>query len=95
MAKMTKSQIMTALAEEAGMSKKEMVEFWEKFMNLVYRECKENGEFTLPGLGKVVKQDRKARKGRNPMTGEEIDIPAKIVLKFRIAKAAKDSILEN
>ncbi|MBU0731500.1 HU family DNA-binding protein [Patescibacteria group bacterium] len=93
MAKMTKSQIMTALSEESGMSKKEMIEFWEKFMALVYRETKENGEFTLPGLGKVVKQHRKARKGRNPMTGEEIDIPAKIVLKFRIAKAAKDEIL--
>ena len=90
---MTKSQVMTALAEEAGMSKKEMTDFWEKFLNLVYRETKENEEFTLPGLGKMVKKDRAARKGRNPMTGEEIDIPAKTVLKFRIAKPAKDSIL--
>ena len=90
---MTKSQIMAALAEEAGMSKTEMVDFWEKFLNLVYSETKNNEEFTLPGLGKFVKKDRKARKGRNPMTGEEIDIPAKTVLKFRIAKPAKDSIL--
>ena len=84
---------MTALAEMTGMSKKEVVEFWEKFTELAYREAKENEEFVLPGIGKIVKKDRKARKGRNPMTGEEIDIPAKTVLKFRVAKAAKDNIL--
>ncbi|MBU0670862.1 HU family DNA-binding protein [Patescibacteria group bacterium] len=93
MAKMTKAQTMTALAEAAGMSKKEMAEFWEKFLELAYSEVKSNEEFTLPGLGKLIKKDRKARKGRNPMTGEEIDIPAKTVLKFRIAKPAKDAVL--
>lgn len=93
MAKMTKSQIMAALAEKAGMSKKEMVDFWEEVTKLAYDEAKNNGEFTFPGIGKIVKKDRKARMGRNPATGESIHIPAKTVLKFRVAKAAKDGIL--
>ena len=59
---------------------------------LAYREAKK-GEFVLPGLGKLVKQKRKARMGRNPATGATIKIPAKTVLKFRIAKAAKDAVL--
>lgn len=90
---MTKSQIMAALAEKAGMSKKEMVDFWEEVTKLAYDEAKNNGEFTFPGIGKIVKKDRKARMGRNPATGESIHIPAKTVLKFRVAKAAKDGIL--
>jgi DNA-binding protein HU-beta len=59
---------------------------------LAYREAKK-GEFVVPGLGKLVKQKRKARMGRNPATGETIKIAAKTVLKFRIAKAAKDAVL--
>ncbi len=90
---MTKSQFMSLLAENAGMSKKEMVAMWEMFVDTVYKHVKEDGEVTLPGLGKIVKKDRKARMGRNPATGEQIHIPAKTVLKFRVAKAAKDSIL--
>jgi len=93
MAKMTKSQIMAALAEKAGMSKKEMGEFWDKVVELAYSEVKSSGEFTLPGFGKLVKQNRKARQGRNPATGETIQIAAKTVCKFRVAKAAKDAVL--
>ncbi len=90
---LTKSQFMAMLAEEAGMSKKEMVALWEMIVEKIYSHTKEDGEVTLPGLGKIQKKDRKARMGRNPATGEQIHIPAKTVLKFRVAKAAKDNIL--
>ena len=93
MAKMTKSQIMNALAEKSGMAKKDVVSFMDMLTELAYSEVRSSGEFTLPGLGKLVKQDRKARMGRNPATGEEIQIPAKTVVKFRVAKAAKDAVL--
>jgi DNA-binding protein HU-beta len=88
---MTKAQIMTKLSEELGITKKQAVEFVETFIGLAYKEAKKG--FTVPGLGKLVVQKRKARMGRNPATGEAIKIPAKTVLKFRIAKAAKDAVL--
>ena len=91
MAKLTKSQIMTQLAERCEITKKDAVAFVEALVELAYKEAK-NG-FTIPGLGKLVVVDRKARMGRNPATGEQIHIPAKRVLKFRIAKAAKDACL--
>lgn len=93
MAKMTKSQFVNSLAEMAGIAKKDAVEAWDKFVALAYKEVKSNGEFNLPGLGKLVKKDRAARTGRNPLTGATIQIPAKTVVKFRVAKQAKDSIL--
>ncbi len=93
MAKMTKSQMMSALAEKSGMSKKDIGMLVETMVNMAYAEVKKNGEFTIPGIGKLVKQHRKARMGRNPATGAEIQIPAKTVCKFRVAKAAKDAIL--
>jgi DNA-binding protein HU-beta len=93
MAKMTKSQMLSALAEKSGMSKKDVGMLIETMVNMAYSEVKKNGEFTIPGIGKLVKQHRKARMGRNPATGQEIQIPAKTVCKFRVAKAAKDSIL--
>jgi len=88
---MTKSQIMSALAEKCEMSKKDVARVVEALVQLSYKEAK-NG-FTVPGLGKLVVVDRKARWGRNPATGEKIRIPAKRVLKFRIAKAAKDAVM--
>ena len=88
---MTKSQIMTALAEANGVTKKAAAEFVESLVGLAYKEAKKG--FTVPGLGKLVLVNRKARMGRNPATGETIKIPAKKVLKFRIAKAAKDAVL--
>ena len=88
---MTKSQIIAALAEENEVSKVEAKAFLESVVNLAYKNAKDG--FTIPGLGKLVKVRRKARMGRNPATGETIKIAAKTVLKFRIAKAAKDAIL--
>lgn len=93
MAKMTKSQFVNSLAEMTGISKKDASETWDKFVALAYKEVKSSGEFNLPGLGKLVKKDRAARTGRNPMTGATIQIPAKTVVKFRVAKQAKDAIL--
>ena len=87
----TKSQILTKIAEDAGITKKQAVAALESLMSQAYKGAKDG--FTVPGLGKLLKQRRKARKGRNPATGEAIKIPAKTVLKFRIAKAAKDAVL--
>ena len=88
---LTKSALINRLAEKNDMSKKEVVSFMESLVNTAYKEAK-NG-FTFPGIGKLVLVKRKARMGRNPATGETIKIPAKKVVKFRIAKAAKDAIL--
>jgi DNA-binding protein HU-beta len=88
---LTKSQMLTKLADKTGLTKKEVTGVVEELVNLSYKEAK-NG-FTVPGLGKLVVVRRKARMGRNPATGESIKIPAKKVLKFRIAKAAKDACL--
>lgn len=93
MAKMTKSQLMNMLAEKCDCTKKEAQQFVEMLTEMAYSEVKKNGEFTLPGIGKLVKKHRAARMGRNPATGEQIQIPAKTVVKFRVAKAAKDAIL--
>ncbi len=93
MAKMTKSQVLAALAESTSMSKKDVASFLDKIVELAYKEVKSSGEFTIPGVGKLVKVNRKARMGRNPATGEEIKIPAKTVVKFRVSKIAKEAIL--
>ncbi len=90
---MTKTQLLTALAEKTGLSKKEVESFLETFTNLAYDEVRNAGEFTVPGIGKLVKKFRDARMGRNPATGESIQIPAKTVVKFRVAKGAKDAVL--
>lgn len=90
---MNKSQTLNALAEKLGKTRKEAGEMLEALTNLAYSQAKEAGEFTIPGLGKLQKKHRAARMGRNPATGESISIPAKTVVKFRVAKAAKDSIL--
>lgn len=90
---MNKSQTLNALAEKLGKSRKEAGEMLEALVNLAYSQAKSAGEFTIPGLGKLQKKDRAARMGRNPATGESIQIAAKTVVKFRVAKAAKDAIL--
>ena len=87
---MTKTQIIGHLAEKSDLSKKEIATVLENLAELAYKEAKVG--FTFPGVGKLVVVNRKARMGRNPATGEAIKIPAKKVLKFRIAKAAKDAI---
>lgn len=90
---MTKAQIAAHVAEKFGLQKKQSVELLDEIAALAYSETKKRGEFTFPGIGKLVKQARAARMGRNPATGAAIKIPAKTVLKFRIAKAAKDAVL--
>ncbi len=88
---LTKSQVIAAVAEGANLTKAQARETIETLVNLAYTNASDG--FTIPGLGKLVVVDRKARMGRNPATGESIHIPAKKVLKFRIAKAAKDAIM--
>jgi len=90
---MTKSQLLASLADATGLSKKDAAGLVDKLAEMACKEVKKNGEFTVPGLGKLVKIQRKARVGRNPATGEEIKIPAKTVVKFRVAKAAKEAVL--
>lgn len=90
---MTKSETLQALAEKLGKTRKEVSEMLDAVVELAYAETKKSGEFTIPGLGKLVKKQRAARMGRNPATGEQIQIKAKTVVKFRLAKAAKDAIL--
>lgn len=90
---MTKAQLVTALAEKTGLSKKDVSNFMEVMAEMTYSEVKKNGECLVPGFGKLVKAKRKAREGRNPATGETIKIPAKTVVKFRLAKAVKDAVL--
>lgn len=88
---LTKSQIAANVAESAGITKKQATEAIQALVELAYKNAKNT--FTLPGLGKLVLVNRKARMGRNPATGETIKIAAKRVVKFRVAKAAKDAIL--
>ncbi|HAK60961.1 MAG TPA: DNA-binding protein [Nitrospiraceae bacterium] len=88
---MTKSQIADYIAKKADIKKKLAAQILEDMAALAYKEAKNS--FTLPGLGKLVLVQRKARMGRNPQTGEAIKIPAKKVVKFRVAKAAKEAIL--
>jgi DNA-binding protein HU-beta len=88
---MTKSQITEHMAGKSGVTKKAAGQFLEDLASLAYKEAKNT--FTLPGLGKLVLMNRKARMGRNPQTGEPIKIAAKRVVKFRVAKACKDSVL--
>jgi DNA-binding protein HU-beta len=88
---LTKSQIAASIAETVGLTKKQAVQTLEALVALAYKNAKNS--FTIPGLGKIVLVNRKARMGRNPATGETIKIAAKRVVKFRVAKAAKDAIL--
>jgi DNA-binding protein HU-beta len=88
---MSKSAILAHFANKFGMKRKEVAAFFEELSSLAYKEAK--NQFTIPGIGKLVMVERAARMGRNPATGEQIQIPAKTVVKFRIAKAAKDAIL--
>lgn len=90
---MTKAQLIAALAETLGTTKKIAGDYLDTLCSIAYRETKKTGQFVLPGFGKLVKVQRKARTGRNPATGEPIKIKAKTVVKFRVAKACKDAVL--
>jgi len=88
---MSKSAIAAHLAEKFQLKKKTAGQILDELAALAYREAKNS--FTLPGIGKLVLVERKARLGRNPATGQQIEIPAKTVIKFRVSKACKDAIL--
>jgi DNA-binding protein HU-beta len=90
---MTQTQLVRSLAEKLEVNNKTARAFLDELAALAIIEVKKNGVFVLPGIGRLVRQDRKARTGRNPATGESIKIPAKKVVKFRVAKAAKDAIV--
>jgi len=89
---MTKTQLVRLMAEQNELNNKQAAAFLESLAEVAIKETKKNGVFIVPGLGRLVKSNRKARMGRNPQTGEPIKIAAKTVVKFRVAKAAKDAI---
>jgi len=91
--RMSQSEVINHFAEKYGMKRAQVKELFEEMANLAASEVKTNGEFVLPGFGKMVLSDRKAREGRNPQTGETIQIPAKTTLKFRLSKGMKDSVV--
>jgi DNA-binding protein HU-beta len=90
---MSKTATIAHFSKKFDMKKKDVVAVFEELANLSYKEAKNS--FTIPGIGKLVLVNRKARLGRNPKTGEQIQIPAKTVVKFRIAKACKDAVLQK
>jgi DNA-binding protein HU-beta len=90
--RMTQTEIVNQLADKSGLKKAQAKEFLAAMATLAASEVKKNGEFTIPGFGKLVKTTRKAREGRNPATGETIKIGAKTTVKFRVGKALKDTI---
>ena len=90
---MTKAQFVALIAEKAGLTKAAANNILEIISTTAVTETKKNGQFIIPGIGKLVKSQRKARMGRNPQTGAAIKIPAKTVVKFRVAKACKDAVV--
>jgi DNA-binding protein HU-beta len=91
--RMTQSQLIKHLAEQCEVSNKLAKQMLDAIASTAVKEVKKTGVFVIPGLGKLVRVDRKARMGRNPATGATISIPAKKVVKFRVAKAVKDAIV--
>ena len=91
--RMGKTELFSHFADHFDIKRRQAHEFFDELQQLSERELKRCGEFVLPGMAKLVVQNRKARMGRNPATGEEIRIPAKTVVKARIAKQLKDSVL--
>lgn len=91
--RMSQSQLLDHFAQKTGMSRAKVKELFDELSKLASREVMSNEEFVLPGLGKLVKSQRKEREGRNPATGETIQIPAKTTLKFRVGKNVKKSVL--
>lgn len=91
--RMTQTQLVRTLAENCEVNNKTARQMLDCLSSLAVSEVKKNGMFVLPGIGRLVRVERKARTGRNPATGESIKIPAKKVVKFRVAKAAKDAIV--
>ncbi|MBV9216506.1 MAG: HU family DNA-binding protein [Acidobacteria bacterium] len=92
MARMTQSEIIGTLADSCGCKKSDVKAMFDALADLATKEVKTNGEFTVPGFGKLKKTHRKAREGRNPATGAVIQIPAKTTVKFSIGKSMKDAV---
>lgn len=92
--RLTQTEIVNQLAEKSGIKKADVKGMFDALAELAASEVKQNGEFTLPGFGKLVKATRKAREGRNPATGEPIKIAAKTTVKFRLGKSMKDAVGE-
>ena len=92
--RMGKTELFAHFGDRFGMKRTEVRDFFEELQQLSEAELKRTGEFTLPGIAKLVRQDRPARVGRNPATGEQIQIPAKTVVKARIAARLKDAVLD-
>jgi DNA-binding protein HU-beta len=90
---MTQTQIIQTLADNCEITKKVAKNLLDALAHTAVAEVKKNGVFVIPGIGRLVRVDRKARMGRNPATGAAIKIAAKKVVKFRVAKAAKDAIV--
>jgi len=90
---MTQSQIIQTLADSCQITKKIAKAMMEDLAQTAITQVKKNGLFVLPGIGRLVRVDRKARMGRNPATGETIKIPAKKVVRFRVAKATREAIV--
>jgi DNA-binding protein HU-beta len=91
--RMTQTQLVKKLAETGEVSNKVAKSIVDAYSAIAIAETKKNGVFVMPGIGRLVRVDRKARMGRNPATGEPIKIPAKKVVKFRVAKSVRDSIV--
>jgi DNA-binding protein HU-beta len=91
--RMTQSEILNHFAEKTGLKRAQVKDFFDQLAELASNEVKNNGEFALPNFGKLVLSERKAREGRNPQTGETIQIPAKTTLKFRLGKSIKDTVV--
>jgi DNA-binding protein HU-beta len=92
---LTKTEIIAKLAEENGMAKDQVVAFLNSLCELAYNEAKKCAKFTLPGFGVLKLQQRAARVGRNPATGETINIPEKTAAKFALSKACKEAIMPS
>jgi DNA-binding protein HU-beta len=89
---LTKTALIRQMAEKLELTNKQVAAFLEHLADTAIKETKKSSVFVIPGIGRLVKAERKARIGRNPQTGEAIKIKAKTVVKFRVAKAAKDAI---
>ena len=89
---LTKSQLVTAMADKNDMTKVQVSKFFDTLHMTAVTEAKKAGEFTLPGFGKLVKANRKARMGRNPQTGEAIKIKASKGVRFKASKTLKDTL---
>jgi DNA-binding protein HU-beta len=91
--RMSQSELLTHFSEKFELKRSQVKELFDELASLASNEVKQNGEFALPGFGKLVLSQREAKEGRNPATGETIQIPAKTTLKFRVGKALKESVV--